>query len=455
MEFDHIAESKQERKATVWLKLFSSRSPEILSMQLAAKHRPGKPLSACLWKSGAFNICYRVKYEDGLHVIVRFAALGRAVPRREKVQNEVAVMKYVRRSSSIPIPEVFGSGICWAGPYIVMSFLEGEPLSQLLKDRSVQGRPVLSPQISDRSLKRAYKEMAAIILELARLEFDAIGALHEVDGHFAVTSRPLTFNMNELMVSANLPESVFPSQTFRSASDYFESLAVQHILQLRLQQNDAVSSEDDCRRKIAARFLFLNIVKKFSTEYSHSRFRLYCDDFRPSNVLVNLTDGSVSGVIDWEFTYAAPAEFTHVAPWWLLLQSPEDWEDDLNQFLSRYTPKLRVFLEALHDCENKLIEQRRLSESQRLSPHMERSMETGLFWVCLAARYSSMFDEIYWTFIDEQWYGSFTSLEDRIQRLDEAQQNEMNELVRLKLKKYSRDESNFNDHYPIDDLLEL
>ncbi|RJE21676.1 Phosphotransferase enzyme family [Aspergillus sclerotialis] len=163
----------------------------------------------------------------------------------------------------------------------------------------------------------------------------------------------------------------------------------------------------------------------------------------------------VSGVTDWEYTYAAPAEFIHVAPWWLLLQSPEDWEDDLNQFLRRYTAKLRVFLEALNHCENKLIEQRRLSESQRLAPHMERSMETGLFWVCLAARYSSMFDEIYWTFIDERWYGSFTSLEDRIQRLDKTQQNEIKELVRLKMGKYSGNESSSNDNYPIDQLLEL
>lgn len=95
MEFDHLAERKQEQKATAWLKLWSSRSPEILSMQLAKKHRPGEIVSACLWKSGAFNICYRVRYNDGPDVIVRFAALGRAILRREKVEIEVATMKYL------------------------------------------------------------------------------------------------------------------------------------------------------------------------------------------------------------------------------------------------------------------------------------------------------------------------------------------------------------------------
>lgn len=82
-------------------------------------------------------------------------------------------------------------------------------------------------------------------------------------------------------------------------------------------------------------------------------------------------------------------------------------------------------------------------------------METGLFWVCLTTRYSSMFDEIYWTFIDHRYYGSFTSLDDRIQLLDEEQQQELNELVRLKTGQCTEDEESFDDHYPIDKLLVL
>ncbi|RAH65646.1 phosphotransferase family protein [Aspergillus aculeatinus CBS 121060] len=388
-------------------------------MQLAKKHRPGKTKSACLWRSGC-------------HCSFRFPWIGRAILRREKVENEVATMKYIRHTTSIAVPEVFGSGICWAGPYIVKSFLEGVPLSQILKDPSIEGRPVLNPQISDRSLEWAYHQMATVILELSKHEFDSIGALAGEDRGFSLARRPLTFNMNELMASANLPEEVFPSQPFRSATDYFEALAMQHLSHLRLQQRDAVYSEEDCRRKFTARCLFLNLMKKIFPQHRQGPFRLYCDDFRPSNVLVDRDTSRVSGVIDWEFTYAAPAEFTCVAPWWLLLQSPEDWEGDLNQFLNRYYPRLHVFLKVLGDYENKLTQQHLLSESQRLSPRMQHSMDTGLFWVCLAARYSSMFDEIYWAFIDHRYYGTFTSLDDRIRLLNQEQQRDMNELVRHK-----------------------
>ncbi|KAI9369573.1 hypothetical protein BJX61DRAFT_545467 [Aspergillus egyptiacus] len=314
-----------------------------------------------------------------------------------------------------------------------MPFVQGESLSQLLKDRSVEGRPVLNPQISDRSLKRAYREMAAIVLELSKLEFDTMGALEEHEGKFGTSKRTLTFNMNELMVSANIPDKVFPSKPFQSAK----------------------GSEEDCRKKFLARFLFLNVIRDVFAEHSQGSFRLYCDDLRPSNVLVSLSDLRVSAVIDWEFTYAAPAEFTYVAPWWLLLQSPEDWEADLNEFLTRYNPKLRVFLEALEERENTLIEQNILSESQRLSLRMRQSVENGLFWICLAARYSSMFDEIYWTFVEQQYYGTFTSSEHRMQQLSDEQQRELHEAVEAKMQQSTGSEEDFHDHYPIDELLEL
>jgi hypothetical protein len=30
----------------------------------------------------------------------------------------------------------------------------------------------------------------------------------------------------------------------------------------------------------------------------------------------------LAGVVDWEFTYAAPAEFSYAPPWWLLIEKP-------------------------------------------------------------------------------------------------------------------------------------
>lgn len=75
--------------------------------------------------------------------------------------------------------------------------------------------------------------MAAIMLKLLRLEFNAIGTLTEYKGRFIVGRRPLTFNMNELMASANMPEEAFPSHTFKSAMDYIKSLTLQQLTHLQ------------------------------------------------------------------------------------------------------------------------------------------------------------------------------------------------------------------------------
>ncbi|EXJ86738.1 hypothetical protein A1O3_03692 [Capronia epimyces CBS 606.96] len=455
MLFDHVAEEKQEKNFTIWVQALLRKSPEHLVMHLAATHRAGRPIAACHWKNGSFNICYRVKYDDGFHAIVRFAALGRTIYRKEKVDNEVAVMKYLRQYTSIPVPEVLGAGTCWAGPYIVMSFVEGESLATLLKDPLQTGRPVLNPQISDRALRRAYREMAELHLQLSKQEFQRIGAL-EYDGEgFIVTKRPLTYNMNELATSANLPPHAFPTHAFDSANDYFTSLANQHFSQLELQRNDAITDQDDCRKKYVARCLFRKIAQNVSTEHRHGPFRLYCDDFRPSNVLVDLQSLHITGVVDWESAYVAPAEFASVAPWWLLLRSPEDWESNLDEFVERFVPRLRLFLDVLRECEDEAAKEENgtLADSQRLSERMERSLDTGLFWVCLAARYSSMFDEIYWAFLDEMYHGPFTSIEDRIQLLNEEERRSLDEFVRAKVEHIA--EGPLETHYSVDNLVDL
>jgi len=78
---------------------------------------------------------------------------------------------------------VLGSGDCWAGLYIVMSFVKGEPLSRILQDPSEKDRPILNPNISDRALKRVCREMASLVIELSKVEFPRIGELEQNDDY--------------------------------------------------------------------------------------------------------------------------------------------------------------------------------------------------------------------------------------------------------------------------------
>ena len=121
---------------------------------------------------------------------------------------------------------------------------------------------------------------------------------------------------------------ILPSQTYTSAAEWYSAISDMHMVQLVFQHNDAVEDEEDARDKYVARQLFRKLAaeKRLTSEASSSRadFRLFSEDFRPANVLLD-TDLRVVGVIDWEFAYAAPAQFSFDPPWWLLLQEPQDW----------------------------------------------------------------------------------------------------------------------------------
>lgn len=84
---------------------------------------------------------------------------------------------------------------------------------------------------------------------------------------------------------------------------------------------------------------------------------------------------------------------------------------------------------------------------------MEQTMENGLFWVCLAARYGLMFDEIYWTFIDKMYYGPLISIEDRLRYLSEGERSNLDEIVRVKMKQAK--EGALDEHYTAADLVDL
>ena len=136
---------------------------------------------------------------------------------------------------------------------------------------------------------------------------------------------PITYNANLVVhLGGVLPEQL-PHSTFDIASSYCIALVDLHIEHLAAQHNDAVPDEDDCRRNYVAHRLFrkLAVEGKLDTfpRHDHGPFRLYCDDLRPDNVLLT-NSNTVAGVVDLEFTIAAPAGFAYSPPLCLLLEHP-------------------------------------------------------------------------------------------------------------------------------------
>lgn len=88
MDFDHLAQERSGRIFQVWIQNLLRNSPEELTGKLASRHCSGTPRTASRFSNGAFNVCYRLTFDNGDRVLVRFAALGRVVVRNEKVEDE-------------------------------------------------------------------------------------------------------------------------------------------------------------------------------------------------------------------------------------------------------------------------------------------------------------------------------------------------------------------------------
>lgn len=204
-----------------------------------------------------------------------------------------------------------------------------------------------------------------------------------------------------------------------------------------------IESEEDCRRKYVARQLF----RKLASESRLSNrdlpdpgsFKLFCDDLRPTNILLD-DDMRIVAVIDWEFTYAAPADFAYSPPWWLLLEMPEEWPGGISDWVATYEPRLETFLRVLKAREDAHVLNGTMTEAHRLSERMRKSWDTGEFWAHYAARKSWAFDTV-WPIIDKKFFGGSAGFEERIALLSSEErmmflgdkEKEMQGFVRRKL----------------------
>ncbi|KAF2276615.1 phosphotransferase family protein [Westerdykella ornata] len=428
MKFDDAAWERSDEIFDAWKKKLYHEPTQRAIADLIKKHRGGVPKELFAPQRGAFNVTYRLQFADGGSAIIRFPCPGIHMFPEEKVRNEVAIMRYISDHTTIPVPFVLHHGTAEEcpgnlGPFIIMEYIDGaQTLCSALNVPyfTPQDRPILDPEVSEEKLIFVYEQLADILLQLSTLTFDKIGTPLEVEEEkWAITERPLTFDMNEMIQLANCPRSELISTTFATSTAYFSAIADMKIMHLTYQPNDAIESPDDCRRKYIGRHLFKKLAIEKSLHdprFEKGPFRLWCDDLRPENILVD-ENCRVLAVIDWEFTYAAPAEFTFNPPWWLLLEAPEYWIRGFEDWCRVYEPRMKTFIRVMSERENAFIEKGRMKEEERLSVRMMESWTSGRFWIDYAVRRSWAFDAVFWTFVDREVFGGDGTGEGYMERL--------------------------------------
>lgn len=449
MQFDDVAWEESERIEREWIHSLFEESTLRAIGDFIVKHRRGIPTEMCDPKAGAFNALFRMKFQDGGSAVIRFPKPGVSMFPEEKIRNEVAMIKYIQDKTTIPVPFILHWGTkeespLGLGPFIIMEYINHEMdmgAALNMAGRGIQDRLLLDPNIESAKLEMLYRQVADILLQLSYLELPAIGSLRQTDEFsWDVTHRPLSLHMNELVRLGTLPRQKLPNAGFESSSSYLMSLSQLHMEHLFWQRNDAIESRTDCQRKYVARHLFQKLATErrlLSGMHDNGPFRIWCDDLRPSNILLD-ANLQIVGVIDWEFAYAAPSEFSFAPPWWLLLEQPEYWPGGMDEWSDIYESRLQVFLGVLEECEASAIASGKLLDGDKLSQRMRQSWYEGGFWIMYAARKSFAFDAIFWEKLDPKFFGPGGSPEDswkqRLGLLDERVRENMEPFVEKKLK---------------------
>lgn len=152
------------------------------------------------------------------------------------------------------------------------------------------------------------------------------------------------------------------------------NLIQQNMKHLHGQRN-SIDDAEDARNKYVLRHQMREAIPYFSAnEVESGPFKLFCEDFRPGNVLVDEETLKIQAVIDWEWTYTAPRQFLYSPPPWLILERPTSWTEYGEE---HYQKRLVTFLECLEAVEQK----RNLPEEQRMSTQMRQYAEDGTFWI--------------------------------------------------------------------------
>lgn len=231
MEFDDIGIAAYREQALQWGEHF--RKSALGICDLANKYRKHDD---CMFRSihyGGFNFCICLSWDDGGEDwLIRFPLPGCSMFMDNKVLNEASLMKYIADNTNIPVPRVIVYGkaedsTTGLGPFIIMTWVEGTPMSEILRKKTQEEENddyVLNLDIDEKALETLYGQMADVLLELWKLDFDRIGTLRlDESGKPSIKESPLTQETNELIRTGNVHNCV-PSGVYHSSVDYIFSL---------------------------------------------------------------------------------------------------------------------------------------------------------------------------------------------------------------------------------------
>ena len=261
-----------------------------------------------------------------------------------KTASEAATLQFVRKNTSIPVPQIIAFdpsadnelGFEW----ILMTKLPGVPLEALWE----------SPDLVWDSRVQITKTLAVYLKQLRNFKFPLIGNLYpssrpefeQVAWLKDLSSKPRFVPLSDDPEFAVGPLATIPFVygdrirlqnsrcAFETSSSYLASLLHLHISSTK-NRKIAASSDDECDEDdisefedmIAAYESLLPLLPIFfpSDASEVETFSLFHDDISTNNILVDPTTFRITGIVDWEFVSLQPLWEVARVP--KLLEGPE------------------------------------------------------------------------------------------------------------------------------------
>ncbi|OAA38101.1 phosphotransferase enzyme family protein [Metarhizium rileyi] len=338
---------------------------------------------------GTFNICFFIQFCTGARCVVRIPLRPcLAISSRSKIESEIATMSLLHEQTKIPIPKIYAYSINeTADPlstFIIMEYIGGEKLSADRLDNA-----------TDQEKNSLYKSLAAIYIQLRRLEFPAIGRLVGHAGGYEVKQQVLTVDTNGLELEGLNPFTTQLSyhnnkDTLTSAKDYI-------AMRLQISWTAFLKSRSNVEREMGANALYhLHLFHQHVDEWmdpslDQGPFTLVHGDMGPHNILVD-DDMNIMAVIDWEWSRVVPVQF-FTPPLWLTcrstvsLSAPSSYRLYLMTALSDFLGVVKA--QELAACGNDLLSGEWAARKEDGGPLVANALEnwTDIDW--FAYRYLS------------------------------------------------------------------
>jgi Phosphotransferase enzyme family len=322
---DHETTSGKVTDCGKYLQELPSKVQAIEQEASALRHGIPCRLDMKHFNKGAFNIVLKVIFDDEVMWVIRiqipevllFNATQRAAheeTQRKALYSQLGSMQYVRRMTSIPVPEIHGhdfSNHNVAGaPYMFMTLVEGMSIKKWLEENTFTKEKALE----------FYTDLAEIMWEFYRTRFNKIGELefdhdgtvtvggfydsrtHSAYGPFTSAHEFLTQRQQKLWEYRVLAEqqktAVIPAgsrhwnQLSRDVKDVFIAWLYRRVAPYAQTEYDAAYNN------ISGDLDDLSLDRK-------PDYILFHADLSINNILVN-DDLKIIAVIDWDWTASLP-----------------------------------------------------------------------------------------------------------------------------------------------------